>query len=244
MVRIVKGDFWTNYETYEEVIKRCFTYLYFNRFPSQDPQGEKEAFHNLLVELNRLGVFDRFDCTRPYLAGKTLDYTFEKFLFKWTEHVLGNDYNERKKRTLRFRRISDVEKIHRDTYTCNTYSEIFSDEPVIDLDLLPPEEKEKETDLKVLRNKMSAKYPTVRNIPDMCSEKYKNPDDDIIADETWNQILSVCRDDEEREIVRKKKEGISAEDIGDAMGCSGAAICSTLVNINKRFKKRISLQAA
>lgn len=244
MVRIVKGDFWTNFETYEDVIKRCFTYLYFKKFPSEDPQGETESFDNLIVEMNRLSVFDRFDVKRPNPANHTIDKSFEQFLFKWTEQILYREYHDRRRRTIRFRRINDVDLIHRDTYDPRLHTEIFADEPTIDVDELPPGKKETEIKRRRFQHKMSAKYPTVRNIPDMCSEKYENPDEILQEQDTWEQVLASCRDSQERRIVEMKREGTTTEDIGRAIGCTGSGICAILVSINKRYKRRALSMAA
>ncbi len=59
-VRIVK-DYWVNYHNHEDLIKRCFHYL-FRKFPT--PDGSDDSFNNVLVRLMSLNVFDRFAASR------------------------------------------------------------------------------------------------------------------------------------------------------------------------------------
>ena len=244
MVRIVPQEFWTNYNTYEEVIRRCFSYLYTQKFPSNEPQGLDDSYDNLIAEMHRLGIFEKWDSCRPSDARATMDQKFEQFLFKRIESIMYKEYHDRRRRTIRFRRISSVNEIHRDTYGTEQKEEIFADDvPSYDVEQLPMKEKKEVLKAQAKRHRLYHKYPTVKDIPIMTSEKYETPLDALVEEDTWNLILSACRDDREKAIVRYKKEGLSAEDIGNAMGFTGSNVSSILTQIKSRFKRR-ALQAA
>ena len=239
MVRIVPQEFWANYETYEDVIKRCFSYLYSQKFPSNEPQGLENSFNHLIVEMNRLSIFEKWNPKRPNLEETTLDKKFEQFLYKRIESILSKQYHDRRRRTLRFRRISDINSIHRDTFGAEQKEEIFADDvPSLDIEQLSKRDKEDALKAKAKRHKLYKKYPTVIDIPIMTSEKYETPMDNLVEEDTWKVILASCRDDKERAIVQYKREGLTAEDIGVSLGSSGSNVCAILSQIKKRFEKR------
>ena len=184
MVRIVSGDFWQNYDTYEAVVRRCFISLYYTKFPhfsSERYDNLEASYNNLLIELNRLRIFERFDIDKPNISTASIEKKLEQYLFTWTESILYKEYHDRKRRTLRFRRVDSLDDLHRDIYKSNEKAqEIFADEDVtVDVSLLSKKQKEEAIETEDKANKLYKRYPTLRDIPTMTSEKYESPLDDL-----------------------------------------------------------------
>jgi RNA polymerase sigma factor (sigma-70 family) len=245
MVRIVDGEFWHNYDTYEATIRRCFISLYYTKFPhftSERFDNVEASYNNLLVELNRLRIFERFDVTKPDISQSSIDKKLEQYLYKWTESILYKEYHDRKRRTLRFRRVDSLEDLHRDVYKSNEKSrEIFANEDVsIDENFLPEDQKKEAIEVKEKVNKLYKRYPTLRDIPAMSSEKYESPLDAIEERETLDIIMSVCSNDREMDAVRLKKDGLSNEEVAESLGCSASSVDSILNKLCDRYHKRVT----
>lgn len=246
MVRILKDNFWANVETYEDVIRKCFLHLYYLKFPNfsserfngksvkgciNNDQDVQESFDHLLVEFKRLQVFEKFDEKRPS-NNFPMSKKFEQFLFKWTEKILFEEYHKRKRRTIRFRRVSNMDIIHRDALDIkDKIKEIFADEPVIDTDLLPKEDKIKTLEAKSRTERLYKKYPTIQDID------LETPTDDIEEYETWNLILNVCQNEQELKAVEYKKEGLDNEAVAINLKCTSSNVSALLKKLCDRYHK-------
>lgn len=118
----IVDNFWDNYQNNEDLILRCFRYL-FKRHP--DNEGESGSFNNLLIRMKELKVFERFDIMKIAIAAKekglisegdlsevctesslkdlgiNVDKKWEQFIYKWIEKIISYEYrrNGRHSRT-------------------------------------------------------------------------------------------------------------------------------------------------
>lgn len=242
MVRIVQGDFWGNFHSYEDVITRCFLYLFnkkFNNSEVYEANAKKESFNNLLVELDRHKVFDRFDVNKIDI--KQVDKKVEQYLFKWTEQILSKEYHDRRKRTVRFRRVSSFDQFHKDIYSKET-KEMFVDEVSdgVDTDLMATKEREKFLKAKAQKDKLYKKYPTIEDIPSVCSEKYESATDKLEEADVMRMIQEACQTELERKIVKLKLAGVSNKVIGIQFNCTGAKIGNILAKLQGRYLSKAS----
>jgi hypothetical protein len=117
-VRIVE-NFWDNVRNNEALIRRCF-FHHFNRHP--DPEGVDNSYNNLLVKMNELNVFGRFDLNKLMIAagisvvlsdkenseealiqaGIDVNKKWEQFIYKWIEQIINAEYLKNGKRLRRF----------------------------------------------------------------------------------------------------------------------------------------------
>jgi RNA polymerase sigma factor (sigma-70 family) len=235
MVRIVQGDFWGNYWSYEDIIKRCFSSLFYKKFHNRENKAAENAFNHLVVEFNRLRVFDRFDVTKK--TPENVEKGLEQHIFKWTESILYKEYHDRRKRTVRFRRVSSMDDFHRDVY-CKKTRETFVDEPdTVDIDQLSEKDKPAALETKNRVEKLYKKYPTIRDIPLVCSEKYETPLDSLEKQDVIKMILDVCQTEKEKNIIGLKMDGIDIEAIADKYDCSKANISAILNKLKDRYKR-------
>lgn len=239
MVKIVQGDFWNNFHSYEDVITRSFLYLFnkkYNNAPVYDATARDASFNNLVVELNRHRVFDRFDVSRIDI--EKVDKKIQQYLFKWTEQILYKEYHDRRKRTVRFRRVSSFDSFHKDIYSKET-REMFVDEVSgVDTDHLADKEKSKALKAKAQTEKMYKKYPTIEDIPSVCSEKYESAIDRLEVEDAMRMIQGACQTELERKIVKLKLAGESNKVIGIQLACSGAKIGTILSKLQERYLKK------
>jgi len=255
MVRIIEDAFWANYETYESLIKRCFVHLFFKKFPNTNSEmyeqrvptalcqnlSAQESFDNLLVEFKRLRVFERFDREKCNLSAVSEDKKFEQYLYKWAESVLFKEYHDRRKRTLRFRRVSCMDDIHRDTFDVKSkVVEAYAnqDDEYIDVDQLPEDQKKATIKYREHADGLYKRFPSLGDIPSMSSEKYETPLDALEEQETFQRIKDLCHTNFERRIVDLKMEGLCNKDIAENLDCSSATVGSTLNKISARYHKR------
>ena len=116
--RIVE-NFWDKIKTNEPIIKRCFVH-HFKRHP--DPEGRDASYNNLLIRLNELKVFERFELRKLVIAAKAegligdrtltpellkeiginVEKKWEQFLYKWIENIVNYEYNRNGNRSRRF----------------------------------------------------------------------------------------------------------------------------------------------
>jgi DNA-directed RNA polymerase specialized sigma24 family protein len=241
MVRIVK-KFWTNYDTYEDIIRRCFLFLFYTKFPDyidQRFQTVEESYDNLLVEFNRLKIFERFNSSRCNTKKATLDKKLEQYLFKWTESILYREYNARKKRTIRFRRVINMDELHRDmSNKKDKFNEIFSNEPKINVNYLTEEQKKVALKNEKESHRLFRRYPTINDIPLMTSEKYETPVDSLEERETWNMIKDTCNNSLELRVVQLKYEGLSNRDVAKAIKLPETSVSSVLNKLKQKYHKR------
>jgi hypothetical protein len=123
-VRII-NNFWSIYKDNKAVITRCFHH-HFNSNPDAD--GIDGSFNNLIVELHRLNIFEKFNLRKlAEAAGKTdllnketlteedliragidVQKKWEQFLFNWIKSILNHKYVANGKHSRRFIRSAEV----------------------------------------------------------------------------------------------------------------------------------------
>jgi hypothetical protein len=226
-----KDRFWENYPYYEEVIRKSFNYIYRRRCPNFNMEDEKESYNELLVALENQDVFNikKFDPDQYEKQDVPIGKRYEHYLFNRVYSYLSREYNERKKRTIKFRRVSEINDIH--TGSFNPKLEPFEEEPRIDVDLLTKDQRKKELE----HQEELHKDAVASHIP-FPTSGIPTPAEELEEMDLWQTILSACRTEQERQIVSYKKEGITNEDIGKLISCTGSNVAVLISRVRSRLQ--------
>ena len=225
--------FWKGYAQYETLIKKCFNYIYGRKFPNYNREDEQETYNDLLITLENLDIFNKFDPTKCFKRAIPLEKRFEQFMYKWTESFLSRSYNERKVRTNRFRRTSATNDIHTGSFVSNYVTKSEPSETYIQLDLLSSKQKSTEYKLKAKAHKEAVAY----HVSDPQEEPITSVEDDLVEADLWSGILGSCKSDMERQIVTLRKEGSNNEEIAAVIGYTKQYVSLILDKIKDRFNK-------
>jgi DNA-directed RNA polymerase specialized sigma24 family protein len=185
--------------------------------------------------MERLEVFDKWDITK--IDAEKQDKKIEQFLFKNIESILYKEYHDRRKRTLRFKRLASVDNIHRDTYSTER-KEIFTDDlcpDLTDLDMVTDTQKKDAQALKDKAHSTFKRYPTTNDIPAMCSEKYQSPSEALEEKDILNMILNSCKNETEAKIVALKLKGMEHTEIAASCNCTYPQVSQYLSKIKGRY---------
>lgn len=228
-VRIVE-NFWSNVKKNESLIKRCFVHHY-NRHP--DPEGVESSYHNLLVRLNELGVFDRFELRKLVIAshaegligdqeltpellksiGINVEKKWEQFIYKWIEKIVNEEYN---KNGTYSRKFVKGEELH-------DYGIPRSDRKMWIEDRKEAEEYEAKFKAYNEEDRRGRKFPpTFSNRYRAGEEGFDNQLDAYSASELRNQIIGRCSNPKEILVFELLEQGYAEKDIAEKLGCSCA----------------------
>jgi hypothetical protein len=222
--------FWIEYVKYETIIRKCFHYIFMKKYPNYNREDEAESYNELLVTLEKQNVFQKFNPNHLRVSTLPAEKRYEQFLYKWIESYLSREYNERKTRSMMFRRTSSINDIHTGSFIPNlvTKSEI---DIYIEPDLMSPAQKESEYKTRD-RDHLRAveKHIDSPEAPDGVIK-------DLEVEDLWDSIYKACHSDTERRIVTLRKEGYNNKEIGKQLDYSGENISLILDKIRGRMKK-------
>lgn len=237
-VRIVE-NFWNKVSENENLIRRCFIH-HFKRHP--DPEGIDASYNNLLIKMEELGVFGRFDLQRLVIAagvegvlkdnditpealkglGINVDKKWEQFIYKWIESIVNNEYNRNGKHSRTFVRGEEL----------SDYG-------------IPNGEKtswiNNEQDAKSYEEKFNSYDDTDRRgrrFPPTFSNRYKAGEDGfddqseaLSASELRDKILSKLTGKNDRAIFELMEKGLLDREIGAELGFSKQYVSSVLKKV-------------
>ena len=221
--------FWIEYAKYETIIRKCFHYLFMRKFPNYNREDEAESYNELLVTLEKQNIFQKFDPNRLRVSTLPVEKRYEQYLYKKIESYLSREYNERKTRSMMFRRTSVLNDIHTGSFIPSlvTKSEV---ETYIQLDLLPVFQKNIELKTKAEEHEVAKKKHI--DTPDLSN----SVTDGLEEEDFLNLIYKACKSDTERHIVTLRKEGQNNEEIAKVLDCSSANISLILDRIRHRIQ--------
>jgi RNA polymerase sigma factor (sigma-70 family) len=232
-VRIDK-DFWKNYAEYEELIRKCFNFLYFTRYPVSE--GAESAYNFLVAEFFRKNIFERFDAEKEgtrlacTMKNKSVDKKFKQYIFKWAESVMYGLYNNARnqsKRSLRFSTDS-IEVLTETSY--NTFKENKGISP---WELYTEEgDYEEKTVSSVIK-----RAPDITDAADYRSEAPLSAYDQCRENELNDYLNSVLKNKRERIIVDAKRDGLSNTAVAEMVGVTSSQVANILKSIRGRCSK-------
>jgi len=229
-VRIVR-DYWTNVVSYQDLIKRCFSYLY-RKFPN--PQdGVQESYQDLLVRLYELDVFSRFDPRKILAAhgdlseeqtkkvttakatkllkkrGVNVDKKFEQFVYKWIEHILGESYHKRVNHRYRYVTSGDMDvhiadmKAVRDKFNENAWAQTPEELDYLQQHIINKNSK-----------RWVRQYPVPGDIREFTGSKMDDPLDEVVAQDLQEEIRDHLTSRSERTLYNRTLDGLSGVEAG------------------------------
>lgn len=252
-IRIV-GDFWTLVKSNDSLIKRCFTHL-FSMFP--DTNGYTYSFNNVLVRLYEMQIFEKFThekliigklsgmyrkaghkkdealmlakeemdrehYTIDNVRGKAIDVDkkWEQYIYTWIQKIINDEYCKNGNYMRKYRHNESM--IDYGTPAEEKSYWIESEEEIISF-------KENNANFKDdRRGKLFP--PSFSNRVRPSEEEFDAALDTLEARDLQESICSRLEDKEQRIFKLLTEEGMSAEEISVAIGC-------TPQNINRIIKK-------
>jgi hypothetical protein len=220
------GEFWTDARTYDDLIRRCFVYL-FRKYP--DPEGEIISWNKLMEGLYNLNILSlsRFDPSR-YKGKKSVDRIWEAYLYKWIEHFLGESFNKNGKMYKRFINVENMDSISSSNY--GEVSMIQHNDP-----LFRDGEISKEASKKV-KSKIS-KIPQWASKDCFPSEPI-NPLEKLEYRDLLSSIRKSLRSDQEKKVFEAMHNGCAQAEVADAVKLTPAAVSAILKKIRDRCAQR------
>lgn len=221
--KVVVEDFWSNVQKNEDVIQRCFMHL-FKKYP--DPDGTKNALNHLLTQLHRMQVLAGKNEYQPsrYKKGNH-DKGRQQHIYKWTEKILGDQYRNNQKQSIRFTPNESVESI-----TPRSYHEYTKKNGSSFVNPDTPQVTEH------TKQKLGY-FPTVDQMGSFgCENSAAVPQDEKYAcDELYQRILECTKNDMERKAVEHRHEhNLSITDVGDMIGCTPQNVNIILKRVRAR----------
>jgi len=237
-VRIVE-NFWSNVKKNESLIKRCFVHHY-KRHP--DPEGVDSSYNNLLVRLNELGVFDRFELRKLVIAshaegligdqeltpellksiGINVEKKWEQFMYKWIEKIVNEEYNKNGTYSRKFVR---GEELH-------DYGIPRSEQSMWIEDRKEAEEYEAKFNAYNEEDRRGRKFPpTFSNRYIAGEEDFDNQLEAYSASELRSLILTKLTGKNDHAIFELLEQGYAEKAIAEKLGCSRAYASATIREI-------------
>jgi hypothetical protein len=228
--RLAQSDrFWKSYPYFKDVIDRSFTYLIRRYFPNYSGQEEQDSYNGLILALESQDIFNikKFDPEKYKKSETPVSKRYEHFIYNRIYSYLNREYCERRIRSAKFKRtISDI---HTGSY--NPSLEPLEMNDLINADMLPKNQKEIHLK-KIDKSNRQAKESYVPVDP---YNGLPGITEDLEEQELWQNILKVCKNDKERQIVSYKKNGLSGVDIGKIFGVQAYEIIKDLGKIHSRL---------
>lgn len=222
MVDIVE-DFWINYNEYKTQIVSSILHITRRQFPNKDPQGEIEDINFVITEMYRLKIFQKWNQKRLTSPTRTKRQQFENFLYQRIWSILWNQYQRRKKNTNRYMKTPYIDSISNKGFMPK---ELYEDATKIMRTLQLTEEPKR-------------KFPLHNDIKEFNGGDNYDPYEQIEKKETIKEILSICKNKNEKIIISKKNQGYTNKNISEIIGTSVSHVSNTLKKINKRYQKHI-----
>lgn len=221
----IDTDFWKNYENHSGLLRKCFTHLYFKKYPVTE--GSESAYNFLIAEFFRKGIFDRFDAeregkyTQSADAAKTDDKKFEQYIYKWAESVMYGLYHNSRKNSERFLHftndsIEELNELSYDTFKKNKGVSSW----------------ETEADSKNVSKR--SKLPCIVDEGDYHAERGDDAFEATQETELLSYLKSVLQNDREGLIVQYKMEGLNNVEVGECVGLSSSQVANILKGIKAR----------
>jgi len=225
----IDKDFWKNYEENEELIRRCFSHLYYRKYPVSE--GSESAYNFLVAEFFRKGIFEKFDeekegkYQQTTIKDKTARKKFEQFIYKWSESIMHALYHSHRKNSERYLKFPNMSM---DSFNSNSYKTFKENNGITPWS--SGDDKE---------DKVSNR-PKIPNISDAEEYHAESPLDALegyLEKEMYSCLDSILKDDRERLIIKSKKEGLSNSVTAEIVGISTCQVYNILKDIRKRFSK-------
>jgi DNA-directed RNA polymerase specialized sigma24 family protein len=227
----IDNDFWANYEEHEVLLRKCFTHLYFKKYPVAE--GKESAYNFVVMELFRKGIFNRFDAKREgikvqtTIVGKTTTKKFEQFLYKWTESIMYGLYHNARKYSERYLKFpSDkIEGLNEISYS--SFKEAHGVSNWL-------EESEERVEF------VNRKFRNIDDSEDYHAETPLDASESCEESELYGYLESVLKNDRERMLIECKKDGLNNSDAGRVLNVSPSQIKNILNSIRSRCSAVLS----
>jgi hypothetical protein len=245
----------------------------------------------VLIELERLQIFDRFDAfkllseearrkldaLRSKKASEYLVETFvnkefesinvakkfEQHMYKWIEHIVGEDYTKRTKNSRRFVRVEAIDTLNEKSYARMRRGHYSSFKDGLDIyedgindkkkyERILEDRKEKRLNKHIIKkekvgettNKRKARrlstygFPTISNSKEFQSQYGGNFEEYLIAKDIKVKIYNSLISDTERKIFNLKCDDLNIPEIAEIVGMSSQNVLNIINKIYARCAKR------
>lgn len=284
----ITTNFWDNVKIHNDLIVRCYKYI-MNRYPTNE--GRDSVYGQVLIELERLQIFDRFDAfkllseearrkldaLRSKKASEYLVETFvnkefesinvakkfEQHMYKWIEHIVGEDYTKRTKNSRRFVRVEAIDTLNEKSYARMRRGHYSSFKDGLDIyedgindkkkyERILEDRKEKRLNKHIIKkekvgettNKRKARrlstygFPTISNSKEFQSQYGGNFEEYLIAKDIKVKIYNSLISDTERKIFNLKCDDLNIPEIAEIVGMSSQNVLNIINKIYARCAKR------
>lgn len=234
-VRIVE-DYWENYKNHEELIKRCFHYLFLTKYPNTE--GAQNSYQELVVEFSRLNVFSRFQASKhpDHLVSKK----FEAFIYNWVRKVLSDIYSKNYKDSLRYKHTPYIDYVVPGSTLCEQYRK--STEKNWQQESMEHIAHKKSSVKKKRRKKKH--FPNHNDASDYIGKLTEDPDHYTERRELLESIRDIAESSSEQKVIDMYLEGYDRKQIADQLGCESYQIKTMMAKLRKRCLQNLKIRAA
>ena len=221
----IDNDFWANYGEHEILLKKCFTHLYFKKYPVAE--GSESAYNFVVMEFFRKGIFERFDAdrkgvrTQTSIKGKTTNKKFEQYIYKWVESVMYGLYHNARKHTERYLRFPSDTVGSLNEASFAAYKAARGTTPWVSDDEVHKEYKRR-------------KFPNIGDSEEYHAETALSALEQAQETEINSYLDSVLKDARERKIIASKRVGFNNSDIARDLEISSSQVGNILKSIRSR----------